>query len=116
MAKAQIEEQASAPVPGPNNGEAEKSGTRMVTVLYSVHHDVYKVPSLGVDHWLSVRVYALETFGVSEFAVRTADRKGWRRLYNNWSIIMPGETVTLPADDPMVVDYAAATGAKKRAS
>src|SRR5690349_15869137 len=42
------------------SGEAgqqrEKVGTGLVTVLYSIVGDVYKVPSANVDLWLSVQV------------------------------------------------------------
>jgi hypothetical protein len=92
---------------------AETPGTEprragVVTILYSLHRDVYKIPSAGIDLWLSVQVYRpsdLGSFSSSVSIMHTADSKGWRRAYRNWAIIAPGATATIPADDPMVVDY-----------
>jgi hypothetical protein len=99
---------ASPPWKGEGPGEVSE-GTRPVTVLYSRHRDVYKLPSCGKDLWLSVEVYLLSDFGraggSSVGAAQTADGRAWRRLYRNWSIIVPGQTTAIPADDPLVVDY-----------
>jgi hypothetical protein len=79
-----------------------------VTVLYSLHRDVYKLPSAGVDLWLSVQVYPLAYLaeaGNTPVRVPTADGRGCRRAYRNWAIIAPGMTAAIPADDPLVVDY-----------
>jgi len=88
----------------------EPQGAPLVTVLYSEHRDLYKLPALGVDLWLSVQVYPMADFGRSGGgnvgAAKTVNGLGWRRSYRNWSIIAPGAVVTLPADDPVVADYA----------
>ncbi len=80
----------------------------VVTILYSLYRDVYKIPSAGVDLWLSVQVYPprdLGSFASSVGMAETVDGKGWRRAYRNWAIIAPGATAAIPADDPLVVDY-----------
>jgi hypothetical protein len=93
------EEQATA--------EPESSGTLLVTVLYSAHRDVYKVPSCRADLWLSVQVYPSIDYDVAKGASvgQIADGRAWRRAYRGWAVIQPGQAVTLPADDPLVVDY-----------
>ena len=82
--------------------------TPLASVLYSRGGDLYRLPALAKDLWLSVQVYALADWGPGIGAVRTADDKAWRKGYKAWSIIQPGRFATLPADDPLVLDYAAA--------
>jgi hypothetical protein len=80
----------------------------VVTILYSLHREVYKIPSAGVDLWMSVQIYPpsdLGSFASSVGIAQTADGKGWRRAYRNWAIITPGATAAIPADDALVVDY-----------
>jgi hypothetical protein len=80
----------------------------VVTVVYSLYRDVYKIPSAGVDLWLSVHVYPVSdtgSFAISVGIAQTANGKGWRRAYRNWTIIAPGATAAIPADDPLIVDY-----------
>jgi len=107
VAKAKTEEQ----LPMAEAVDEQTGAVRSVTVLYSSPgRNLYKLPSIGVDLWLSVQVYELADFGRSGGrgvgAARTADEKGWRRAYRYWSIIQPGDITTLPADDPLVLDYA----------
>jgi hypothetical protein len=82
--------------------QREKVRTALVTVLYSIVGDVYKVPSANADLWLSVQVDAEPHPGA---AVQTADGRGWRRAYCAVHLIYAGQSVALPADDPLVVDY-----------
>jgi hypothetical protein len=80
----------------------------VVTIVYSLYRDVYKIPSAGFDLWLSVHVYPLADIGsfASDIGIaQTGNGKGWRRVYRNWAIIAPGATASIPADDPLVVDY-----------
>ncbi len=85
----------------------------LVSVLYSAHRDLYQVPAMNKDWWLSVQLYSLPAPALpgDEIylpAAITADGKGWRKAYSkSWSVIQPGIFATMPADDPMVLDYAA---------
>ena len=92
----------SAGQSGEAGQQREKVGTGLVTVLYSIVGDVYKVPSANVDLWLSVQVDAEPHPGA---AVQTADGSGWRRAYCAVHVIYAGRSVALAADDPLVVDY-----------
>ena len=84
--------------------EPEPVGVPLVSVLYSAHRDVYKVPICRTDLWLSVQVYSIQDSGSLLWA-STADGRAWRRAYRGWIVIQPGNMVTLPADDPLVGDY-----------
>jgi hypothetical protein len=105
-------------------GERQSEGVRLVTILYSAGRDLYRVPAIEKPCWLSVKVYPLPAaenyaqaalaaagFGPDETylgASVTADGKGWRKAYAiTWRAIVAGVHVTIPADDPMVLDYAA---------
>jgi hypothetical protein len=103
---ADIEEQA---------GAAETRGARLVTVLYSRHGDVYKLPALGMDLWLSVETHPSFVPSVAAISVLTADGKASRRGYRNWSVIEPGRSAALPEEDPLVVDYTATVNAVAQA-
>ena len=116
MAKARIEDQSPPPSPSlvsNNGGGEEQSGTRLVTIVYSIGRDLYRAPSIGNHCWLSVTVYELPapqdiTTTLYLGPSLTADKKAWRKAYlGTWAAIIPGDQVTLPADDPMVLDYAA---------
>jgi hypothetical protein len=74
----------------------------VVTILYSLHRDVYKIPSANADLWLSVQVDVQRHPGA---AVHTADGRGWRRAYRARNVIYAGATAAIPADNPLVVDY-----------
>ncbi len=94
--------------------EAETvQGTRLVAVLYSRDRDLYCVPSIDKPCWLSVRVYPPPAALLRSDAIylgpgRTADSLGWRKAFAiSWRAIVPGDRVTLRADDPLVLDYAA---------
>jgi len=82
--------------------EPEPAGTPLVTVLYSAHRDIYKVPRCRTDLWLSVQIYSSPD---NHEVVQAARGNVWRRAYRGWAVIQPGQAVTLPADDPLVVDY-----------
>jgi hypothetical protein len=119
MAKAaeQIAETGKLP-PAPLE---ESAGVPMVTILYSRGHDLYRVPSIHKPCWLSVKAYELP---VAQLAVDllylgpslTAGGRQWRKAYStSWRSIIAGDRVTVPADDPMVLDYQCAVpGAEKR--
>jgi hypothetical protein len=80
----------------------------MVTVLYSRHRDVYKLPAMSLEMWLSVEVHSAQ-FGVPEKMAATADRTGWRHVYTTWVGSMPaGDSAAIPANDPLALDYALA--------
>lgn len=99
-----------------NAAEAEKQEptVKMVTVLYSRHRDLYRVPGMDKACWLSVQTYlpppttlAVDVLYLGPSA--TADGQRWRKAYSlKWRAVMPGDQVTLPANDPLVLDYAAA--------
>jgi hypothetical protein len=74
----------------------------VVTILYSIHRDVYRIPSANADLWLSVAVDAEPHPGA---AVQTAEGKGWRRAYRTRNVIYAGPTAAIPADNPLVIDY-----------
>jgi hypothetical protein len=90
----------------------QPEGARLVTVLYSQGRDLYRVPSLDKPCWLSVKVYDLPATQLPADAIylgaaTSASGNGWRKAYARiWRSIIAGDSVTLPADDPMVVDYA----------
>ncbi|HJU11869.1 MAG TPA: hypothetical protein VJ728_13385 [Candidatus Binataceae bacterium] len=102
---------------GSTGGSAQKpeSGVRLMTILYSSAHDLYRVPSINKPCWLSVRVYDLPATQLPADVIylgpaMTADGKHWRKAYAmTWRAIIAGEHATLPADDAMVIDYLAAT-------
>jgi hypothetical protein len=83
----------------------ENQGTPLVSVLYSEHRALYRLPAMDLDIWLSVQVYSLADWGANIAAARTTDGKGWRKAYRNWSMIRGASLATLPADDPLVIDY-----------
>jgi hypothetical protein len=93
------------PMSSPDHGKIKRG---LVTILYSVHRDAYKLPHVGKDLWLSVQVCPLEGFGRKGGshvgAVQTANDR-WRLAYRSRGIIQPGATATIPEDDMMVVDY-----------
>jgi hypothetical protein len=89
-------------------------GVRLVTILYSSGRDLYRVPSMDKPCWLSAKVYPLPAAELAGDTIYlgpsvTADGKAWRKAYSTvWRSIVPGKHATVPADDPMVLDYAAA--------
>jgi hypothetical protein len=91
-----------------------KAGGHLVTVLYSRHRDVYRLPTLGFDLWLSVEVHTCVSVppNLGETVATSADGKGYRRAHRGWWMIEPGQSATLPEDDPLVVDYIAAVKEK----
>ena len=82
---------------------AELASRPLLTVLFSAHRDVYKIPSCRADLWLSVAVYQEDEY--NHVKVQTADGRAYRRAYRGSPIFPPAPPVTLPADDPLVVDY-----------
>jgi hypothetical protein len=86
---------------------------KLVSLLYSQQHILYRIPSMARGHWLSVKVYPLpeSTERRDEIYLGpslTADGQGWRKAYSAvWCAILQGDVVTVPEDDPMVRDYAA---------
>jgi hypothetical protein len=91
----------------------ERAGARLVTILYSRRCDLYRVPSIEKPCWLSVETYPLPPVQIVPDSIylgpsETADGLGWRKSYAvTWRAVVPGGHATVPADDPMVVDYAA---------
>jgi len=81
--------------------EPEVAGVGIVSVLYSVHRDVYRVPNWTSDLWLSVEVFGSAT-GSGAY-LQTADGRGWRLVHHDNYVA--GAVVPYPADDPLVVDY-----------
>lgn len=86
-------------------------GPRMASILYSAGRDLYRLPDTGKAFWLSVTVHPLPMpeFGHGKNhlgGVMTADAKGWRSIYDvSWSVILPGDVVSVPEDDPLIKDY-----------
>jgi hypothetical protein len=113
------EAQVQAPPPSPSSlpnsegGEEETGRVRMVSILYSKEHDLYRVPVIRKPCWLSVASYELPVTQLAADAIYlgpsiSADGKRWRKAFStNWRSIIAGDRVTVPADDPMVADYAA---------
>jgi hypothetical protein len=92
---------------------SETQGTPLVTILYSRGRDLYRVPSIDKPCWLSVTVYEPPAVRLLPDRIylgpsMAADGKHWRKAFStDWRSIAGGDRVTVPADDPMVVDYAA---------
>jgi hypothetical protein len=102
------------PSPATTAGEEqEEQGARLVTVLYSLSKDLYRIPSIEKVCWLSVKVYPLPQSTLRRDDIYlgasiTADGQGWRKAYAiRWRAIVQGDCVTIPVDDPMVKDYQA---------
>lgn len=102
--------------PAPPPGPAANAGTRMVTICYSRSSDLYRVPAMDKPCWLSVMAYDLPVADLPADAIylgpaMTASGLHWRKAYSTtWRAILPGSIATVPADDPLVLDYAAAKG------
>ena len=113
LARSASEDSASVPVPVDGGGE-DLGGTRLVTILYSRDRDLYRVPSIDKLCWLSVKAYELPAAQLAADAIYlgpsvTADGKHWRKAFStSWRSIVAGDRATIPADDPMVADYACA--------
>ena len=106
--------QATPTLPPPGQGERlESPGIRLVTILYSRDRDLYRVPSIDKSCWLSVKPYELPVTQLKTDALylgswMCANGLRWRKAFStSWRSIIAGEPVTLPADDPLIVDYAA---------
>jgi hypothetical protein len=92
----------------------EKAGAKLVTVLYSIGRDLYRVikPAPERDIWLSTAKQdtpppELQARGPFIGIVKSGD--GWRKAYSvDWSVVRPGGQNTLPEDDALVADYMAA--------
>ena len=86
--------------------------------FYSRSRDLYRVPSIDKPCWLSVATYPMPLTQLPPDAIyfgpsMTADGLGWRKAYATaWRAILPGDQVTVPADDPLVLDYAAFSGGR----
>jgi hypothetical protein len=85
----------------------EPQGPRLMTVLYSQHRDLYKLPALGKDFWMSVERRLVINQVMAPGTAKSADGTARRRVYHNWSSIVPGITVALPETDALVADYVA---------
>jgi hypothetical protein len=92
----------------------EKAGAKLVTVLYSIGRDLYRVikPAPERDIWLST---AKQTGDAPDLVARgpfigiVKSGDGWRKAYSvDWSVVRPGGQNTIPEDDVLVIDYAAA--------
>jgi hypothetical protein len=96
VAKTEVERQAEMPA------ESEKPARPLVSVLFSAFGDLYRVPSMNKGLWLSVQRFPYDV------GVRTANKCGFRKSYPvSWDQVKPGMVFTYPADDALVVDYAA---------
>jgi hypothetical protein len=89
----------------------EASGVKVAQVTYSHGGDLYKVGD--GEKWLSVTVqwapvqWALD--GIFLGCVKTADGKGWRKVYRgDWEVQQPGRVANVPETDALVTDYAKA--------
>jgi hypothetical protein len=107
-----IEEQATPTFPPPAQGEGlEVASVRLVTILYSKDHDLYRVPSIDKPCWLSVKAYELPVVQLAADQIylggaMCANGLQWRKAYStSWRSIIAGDRVAVPADDPIVVDY-----------
>jgi hypothetical protein len=86
----------------------------MVTVLYSKDRDLYRVPTIDKPCWLSVMLYEPPAVQLLPDRIylgpsMAADGKHWRKAFAaSWRSVIAGDRVTVPADDPMVLDYACA--------
>jgi len=124
VAKSTVESLSGGPSPAPQStatspeGERQPEGTRLVTILYSRSRDLYRVPSIDKPCWLSVATYPMPLTQLPPDAIyfgpsMTADGLGWRKAYATaWRAILPGDHATVPADDPLVLDYAAFSGGR----
>lgn len=106
-----ISEGISSSDAAPGELDIEETGTRLVSVLFSKERDLYRVPTIAQPVWLSVKIYdpppvKLPADAIYLGAAITADGIGWRKAYSTaWRSIIAGDKVTVPASDPMVVDY-----------
>ena len=95
---------------------SETQGTPLVTILYSKDRDLYRVPAIDKPCWLSVKTYELPAVQLQPDRIYlgpsiAADGKAWRKAFAlTWRSIIAGASVAVPADDPMVLDYAAFSG------
>ena len=100
-----------SPAENAGEGQSEEGGERLVTILYSRDRDLYRVPSIDKPCWLSVKSYELPATQLAADAIYLgpaigADGKHWRKAFSTgWQAIVAGDRATLPADDPMVLDY-----------
>jgi hypothetical protein len=98
----------------------ESNGVRLVTILYSLGRDVYRVPTIDKGCWLSVAAYELppKQLAIGAFYLGpsiSADGKHWRKTFStDWKFIVAGDPVTVPVSDPMVVDYAACQACQEK--
>jgi hypothetical protein len=97
--------------------QAEKHGAKLVTVVFSAGRAAYHVAEdrEAKQCWLSVERYPLPCpqahpgMRPNLGGALTADGQGWRKVYDvAWTMLAAKETVVLPADDLLVVDYRAA--------
>ena len=112
---AKKEEIPTLPSPLQREGGPEaREGSRLVTILYSRDHDLYRVPAIDKVCWLSVKTYELPVAQLATDAIylggsTTADGLRWRKAFHvGWRSIVAGDRVTVPEDDPLVLDYEAA--------
>lgn len=89
------------------------AGNQLFTVVYSYGRDLYRVAPLDAttQMWLSVAKFGLPMPAPSvprlPYLGTIRCGSGWRKGYSvDWSVIQPGLTVTLPASDELVADYA----------
>jgi len=84
-----IEKEAAPTFPPPAQGEGleEAVGVRLVTILYSKDHDLYRVPSIDKPCWLSVKVYELPVVQLATDQIylgsaMCANGFQWRKAYS----------------------------------
>jgi hypothetical protein len=105
---------SAGPGLAPDQGAAFE-GVKLMTVVYSQGHDLYRVAPYDAAKgmWVSVTKFPMPLpsplvprmpyLGVVQCGA------GWRKAYSvDWSVVQPGITATLPENDPLVIDYAAA--------
>lgn len=95
--------------------EGTLAGGAMASVLYNRERTVYRMPTVNKPFWLSVMEYSYLPQPTTPSnqtylgPVLTADGSGWRKAYVlTMHSIVPGDAVTLPANDRLVVDYLSA--------
>ncbi|GEM_PF-3088991 len=103
-------------------GDERNATRRLVTVLYSRDRDLYRLPGVALSRpcWLTVRAWRYPVTQLAADAIYlgpalSPDGMHWRMAYAvSWPSIVPGESVTLPADDPLVRDYEALAAGGER--
>lgn len=89
---------------------ADEEDVMLSSVIYTAARDLYRLTASSDQYWLSVTLDAVKSTrrpnGIYLGSARTADQQAWRKAYAlTWSAAIPGDIVTIPANDPLVLDY-----------